>query len=68
MEHKYSWKKTIVKGAKAFSLFTASMVVMFAPQINDLSIIDALHKLVPALSSITIGSMLLMVENWAKHS
>lgn len=51
----YDWFTTIEKGIKAFCYFGIPLLV------------GVITKFYPELLSITVGSILVMIENWAKN-
>lgn len=66
----YSYKKTIGKSLKSLAIFfVATLPFMFAlipPETKEMSILDLLNYIAPALKTITVGAVLVGILNWAK--
>ena len=55
-DKKYSYLTTIIKGIKTGVVFGLPLILAFLAQWD------------PAITSITLGTILVMVQNWAKHA
>lgn len=66
----YSYKLTIKKAVKyGLTFLVASLPFAFAlipPETKEMSLLDLVGYIAPILKTITLGAILVLIQNWAK--